>query len=94
MSNKPTKRPLTQAEIRKHKQTTKTNVKYVKIVNRSTSQTIPIQLKAPPGQDFFVGEVSVPLHPKRIAKFPEHRLYSGQISNLQKQGRIQVLDSA
>lgn len=88
----PSKRPLTQREIRKQKQQA-TDVKYVTIINKSKSQTIPIQLKAPAGQDFFVGEATVPLYPRRMARFPENRLYLEQINNFQKQGRIQVLNA-
>ena len=91
MSDKP-KRPLTQRELRQQKRKTE-RVKYVTIINRSSSQTIPIQLKAPAGHDFFVGEQTVPLYPLKMAQFPENRLYSEQISNFQKQGRIQVLNA-
>ena len=52
-------RPLTQREIRRQKKQAK-EVKYVVIINRSNSQTIPIQLRAPKGVDFFVGEQTVP----------------------------------
>lgn len=86
------KRPLTQREIRKQKQKAE-KVQYVTIVNRSGKQTVPIQLKALPGQDFFVGETTVPLYPKKMAKFPKHRLYLEQIDNFKKQGRIQVLNA-
>lgn len=92
MSNKP-KRPLTQREIRKQK-IAKEKVRYITIVNRSKKQTIPIQLKAPAGQDFFVGELTVPLYPLKMGKFPENRLYPEQIKNFQKQGRIQVLNAS
>lgn len=86
-------RPLTQREIRRQKKQAQ-EVKYVVIINKSKSQTIPIQLKAPNGVDFFVGEMTVPLYPKRMGKFPEHRLYQEQITNFQKQGRIQVLNAS
>lgn len=87
------KRPLTQRELRLAKKKL-TNVEQVVIVNKSKSQTIPIQLKAPPGVDWFVGEQTVPLYPKRMAKFPKSRLYLEQITNYQKQGRIQVIKSS
>lgn len=87
------KRPLTQRELRLAKKKL-TNVEQVVIVNKSKSQTIPIQLKAPPGVDWFVGEQTVPLYPKRMAKFPKSRLYLDQIANYQKQGRIQVIKSS
>ena len=92
MSKKP-KRPLTQRELRQQKQR-REDVNYVTIINRSKKQTVPIQLKAPIGVDFFVGEQTVPLYPLRMAKFPENRLYSEQIRNFQKQGRIQVLNAS
>ena len=93
MSNKPSKRPLTQREIRQRKERA-ANVRFITIINRSTKQTVPIQLRAPSGQDFFVGEQTVPLYPLKMAKFPENRLYSEQIRNYQKQGRIQVLNAS
>lgn len=86
------RRPLTQREIRKQKAAIE-KTRYVTIINKSTTQTVPIQLKAPPGKDFYVGEATVPLYPKRMGKFPVHRLYKEQIENFQKQGRIQVLNT-
>ena len=97
MSKKPDKklkRPQTQRELRQQKRDRDTNVKYLTIINKSKTQTVPIQLRAPPGQDFFVGEQTVPLYPMKMAKFPEHRLYKEQITNFQKQGRIQVLNAS
>ena len=93
MSSKPAKRPLTQRELRQQKRK-KQNIRYVTIINRSKKQTVPIQLRAPVGIDFFVGEQTVPLYPQRMAKFPENRLYDEQIKNFQKQGRIQVLNAS
>lgn len=92
MSDKP-KRPLTQREIRAQK-AAKEKVRYVTIINRSKKQTIPIQLKAPEGHDFFVGELTVPIYPLKMVKVPENRLYPEQIRNFQKQGRIQVLNAS
>jgi len=93
MTDKPEVRPLTQRELRQGK-AAKVEVKYVTIINKSKSQTVPIQLRAPDGQDFYVGEQTVPLYPRKMAVFPEHRLYKEQIANFQKQGRIQVLDAS
>ena len=94
MPNPPKQRkPLTQRELRALKKK-QTNVEQVVIVNKSKSQTVPIQLKAPPGIDWFVGEQTVPLYPKRMSKFPKSRLYMDQITNYQKQGRIQVIKSS
>ena len=91
--NTPQRRPLTQRELRQIKKS-RNNVDYVLIINKTKKQTLPIQLKTPPGVDWFVGEQSVMLYPQRMSKFPKHRLYSEQITNLQKQGRIQVLKSS
>jgi len=91
MSEKKIRRPLTQREIRQRKQKI-ANIKYVTIINKLSSQTIPIQLKAPAGHDWFAGEQTVMLYPKRMGKFPENRLYAEQIRNFQKAGRIQVLN--
>lgn len=84
------KRPLTQREIRQQ-QTKKSKVAKVTIVNRCKKQTIPIQLRAPDGVSFWVGEQTVPLYPQRMAVFPENRLYWDQIRNFQKAGRIQII---
>lgn len=90
--NTPQKRPLTQRELRQIKNKN-SSVEYVLIINKSKRQSLPIQLKSPPGVDWFVGEQSAMLYPQKMSKFPKHRLYPDQIANLQKQGRIQVLNS-
>jgi hypothetical protein len=87
MSNK---RPLTQRELRNRK-AKKSQVAKITIVNKSGKQTIPIQLRAPAGMSFWVGEMTVPLYPKRMAVFPEDRLYWDQIKNFEKAGRIQII---
>ena len=92
MSEKRPLRPLTQREIRQQKEKA-ANIRYVTIINRMDSQTIPIQLKAPVGHDWFSGEQTVMLYPKRMGRFPEDRLYPEQIKNFQKSGRIQVLNA-
>lgn len=88
-------RPLTQRELRalKKNKEQRTSEK-VTIINRSATQTLPIQLKAPAGVDWFVGEQTVMLYPRKQASLPKHRLYEDQISNYQKQGRISVLKSS
>ncbi len=91
--NAPQKRPLTQREIRRRKQDAE-EVERIVIINRSSSQSIPIQLKAPDGVDFFVGEQTVMLYPKKMAKFPKNRLYTEQINNFCKQGRVRILDAS
>ncbi|MHA2068093.1 MAG: hypothetical protein ACXABY_27345 [Candidatus Thorarchaeota archaeon] len=85
------RRPLTQREIRQQKEKA-ANIKYVTIINKLNGQTIPIQLKAPSGHDWFAGEQTVMLYPKRMGRFPQDRLYPEQIKNFQKSGRIQVLN--
>ena len=92
MSEKKPVRPLTQREIRDRKNKA-ANVVYVTIINKMDSQTIPIQLRAPSGHDFFSGEQTIMLYPKRMGRFPQHRLYAEQIENFQKAGRIQVLSA-
>jgi len=91
--NKKPRRPLTQREIKQAKKASK-EIKKVVIVNRSKKQTVPIQLKAPKGMDFFVGEQTVMLYPQRMSTFPKHRLYQEQINNYLKAGRIQMVDSS
>ena len=86
------KKPLTQRELRKQKRAQE-KIKYVTIYNKSKKQTVPIQLRAPKGVDFFVGELTVPVYPLRSVRVPENRLYPDQIKNFQKQGRIQVLNA-
>jgi len=86
------KRPLTQRELRQRK-AKKADVKKITIVNCCKKQTIPIQLRAPEGVSFWVGEQTVPLFAKRMAVFPENRLYWDQIRNFQKAGRIQIIGS-
>jgi hypothetical protein len=93
MSHDKPQRPLTQRELRQQKQKVEKAERIV-IINRSGNQTVPIQLKDPPGVDFFVGEQTVFLYPKRMAKFPKDRLYAEQINNFRKQGRIQVLNAS
>ena len=89
----PKKRPLTQREIRQSKQK-KAKTEKVIIINKCKKQTVTIQLKAPKGYDFFVGEQTVPLYPLRKAEFPKNRLYPEQIRNYEKAGRIQVLSKS
>lgn len=84
------KKPLTQREIKKAKESKK-QIERVTIINKSDKQTIPIQLRAPKGVSFWVGEQTVNLYPKKMSVFPVHRLYLEQIKNFEKAGRIQVL---
>lgn len=84
------KKPLTQRELKQQK-LKKAKVSRVTIVNRCKDQTVPIQLKAPEGVSFWVGEQTVNLYPKRMASLPENRLYWEQIRNFEKSGRIRVI---
>ncbi|MBW2149331.1 MAG: hypothetical protein JRI22_20205 [Deltaproteobacteria bacterium] len=86
------KRPLTQRELRAQ-QKADNKIERVVIINKD-KQMVPIQLKAPAGMSFWVGEQTVPLYPKRMATFPKNRLYSEQIRNFKKAGRIQVLNTS
>jgi hypothetical protein len=86
------KRPLTQREIKKSKKAARSD-EMVIIINKD-KQMVPIQLRAPGGYTFWQGEQTIPLLPKRMSKFPKNRLYQEQIINLQKAGRIQVLDAS
>jgi hypothetical protein len=81
-------RPLTQREIRKVKKEREDET-YIIIYNIS-KQMIPIQLKSPPGVDFYVGEQTVNLNKGKSGKFPMSRLRQTQLDNLQKSGRIRV----
>ena len=84
------KKPLTQRDIRSRK-TKRSDIVKVTIINKCNKQMIPIQLRAPEGVSFWVGEQTVPLYPKRMAVFPENRLYWDQIRNFEKAGRIQII---
>lgn len=84
----PKNRPLTQREIRQQRKE-KDSESYVMIHNTS-KQSIPIQLRAPTGVDFYVGEQTIPLYPGKSGKFPKSRLIDNQLINLQKAGRIKV----
>ena len=82
------KRPLTQREIRKVKREIE-DERYVIVYNIS-KQMIPIQLKAPDGVDFYVGEQTVNLNKGKSSRFPLSRLREIQLDNLRKAGRIRV----
>lgn len=82
------KRQLTQRELAQAKQE---QSGYITLYNRSTNQPVPIQLRAPRGVDFYIGEQTVVLHCGKTAKFPVSRLYKEQITNHAKAGRIKIL---
>ena len=85
-------KPLTQREIKKLRDA-EINVKFVTVLN-VCKQTVPIQLKAPNGVSFFVGEQTVPIMPGKTARLPEHRLYNHQINNHQQAGRLKILSTS
>lgn len=86
-------RALTQKQIAAQRALQKKNAKqeYVMLYNRSTKHPLPLQLKAPRGVDFYVGDQTIRLSPGERCQFPVSRLYQGQVSNLIKAGRLAVL---
>lgn len=83
------KRQLSQRELAQMKK--EENPGYITVYNRTTNQPVPIQLRAPKGVDFYLGEQTVVLHVGKTAKFPVSRLYREQIINHTKAGRIKIL---
>ena len=93
MADQKNQRPLTQREI----QTKKINAsksEWVTLYNRLPKQAVQIQLRAPAGVDFYLGEQSVYVSAGQTAKFPVNRLYKEQIVNHQKAGRISVVSGS
>jgi len=86
-------RALTQKQIaaQRELQKKKTTKEYVMLYNRSNKHPLPLQLKAPTGIDFYVGDQTVRMSPSERCQFPVSRLYEGQILNLVKAGRLSVL---
>lgn len=83
-------KPLTQRELRQRKkEKEKLEAQKVFITNLG-KQAVPIQLKAPHGVDWFVGEQTTVLGKGKSAHFPKHRLYRDQIENLKRQRYIKV----
>lgn len=82
------KRPLSQKE----KAAAKTeNAGLVTLYNKSSKQPVPIQLKAPAGTDFYLGEQTVWLQRGKSAVFPVSRLIKEQIVNQQKMGFLLIV---
>lgn len=81
-------RPKTQKEIAQAKNA---KIKFVTLYNKTKNQPVYIQLRAPGGVDFYIGEQTVILHCGKNAKFPVSRLYKEQINNHMKAGRLQIL---
>ena len=90
MANKPQKRPLTQAELKKKKQMEKGNGEMMTVYSRA-KRTIPIQVRDP-GKDFYVTEKTI--HLGRGKKYTDlkSRFNMDQITNLRKKGEIQVVN--
>lgn len=82
------KRHLSQRELAQVKNDT---TGFVTVYNRTPNQPVFIQLRAPKGVDFYLGEQTVILHVGKTAKFPVSRLYKEQIINHTKAGRIKIL---
>jgi len=90
MANKPQKRPLTQAEIKKKKELEKGSGEKITVYSRA-KRTIPIQVREP-GKDFYVAERTI--HLGRGKKYTDYksRFNMDQIDNLRKKGEIQVVN--
>ena len=82
------KRHLSQRELASVKSDTSG---FVTVYNRTSNQPVFIQLRAPKGVDFYLGEQTVMLQVGKTAKFPVSRLYREQIINHTKAGRIKIL---
>jgi hypothetical protein len=85
------KPPLTQKQIQKKKARKEKEERKEVIIINTSQQMVPIHVRASEGVDFYVGEQSIHLRPKQKHRFPVHRLYSTQISRLQKRRAIQVI---
>lgn len=87
------KKPMTQREIQTSK-IKNSKTEWVTIYNRLPKQAVQIQLRAPAGVDFYLGEQSVYIPKGQTAKFPVNRLYKDQIVNHQKAGRISIVSGS
>ena len=85
-------RPLTQREIKERRGQDQGT--FITVYNRTRTQPVYIQLKAPKGGDFYLDEQTVVLHCGKTGKFPVNRLYKEQITNHQKAGRIKILSGS
>lgn len=84
-------RPATQRQIAQSKSE---QSGYITLYNRTKNQTVQIQLRAPRGIDFYLGEQTIMLHCGKTAKFPVARLYKQQIINHQKAGRLAIISGS
>lgn len=83
-------RPMTQAELIEARKSRRPE-EFITLTNKSRTQIVPIQLRAPAGVPFVIGEQTVQLFPQQSAKFPKSRLMSEQVINLTKLGLLRVL---
>lgn len=86
-------RPRTQREIQTARAKA-SKVEWITLYNRLPKQAVQIQLRAPAGVDFYLGEQSVYIPKGQTAKFPVNRLYKEQIVNHQKAGRISIISGS
>jgi hypothetical protein len=86
------KRHLSQRELAQAKSAQESA--FITLYNRTKSQAVSIQLRAPKGVDFYIGEQTIILHCGKTAKFPISRLYKEQIVNHTKAGRISILSGS
>lgn len=84
-------RPKSQQQLKSEKKAAQNPAEreYVWVTNIS-KQSVPIQLMAPKGVDFIVGEQSMALAPGESEKFPRERIYLHQVQNLQKMRKIRI----
>lgn len=87
------KRPLSQAEIKARKNSSKAKEEFIRIHNIS-SRIVNIQLShETTGVDFFVGQQSVSILSGKFADFPKSRLLTSQIRTLSKNRIIRVQEN-
>ena len=85
------KRPPTQKEIRERKAP---RDRETITIHNISKQLIPIHCKHAPGSDFYYGARDVNLHPGKIVTLPKSRLWTSQISRLQKRRMISIISDS
>ena len=65
--------------------------KFVTLYNKTKNQPVQVQLRAPSGVDFYIGEQTITLHVGKSAKLPVSRLYKDQVTNHIKAGRLSIV---
>lgn len=85
-------RPLTIREIQARKKAQRdSDLKRIRIRNKSKTQNIPIQLYGKKGNDVVkhaINQISIQIGPNRHVDLPEYRLIPEQIATLKKRGLI------